>query len=61
MEYMKGGKGDRGDKGDTGDSAYQIWLAAGNTGTQQDFLDSLVGVGVQSVEMTATPFQIADA
>ena len=61
MEYMKGGKGDQGDKGDTGDSAYQIWLAAGNTGTQQDFLDSLVGVGVQSVEMTATPFQIADA
>jgi len=26
-----------------GASAYQIWLDAGNTGTEQDFLDSLVG------------------
>ena len=26
-----------------GASAYEIWLAAGNAGTEQDFLDSLVG------------------
>jgi len=29
--------------GGAGASAYQIWLDAGNTGTEQDFLDSLVG------------------
>ncbi len=45
----------KGDKGDTGDpgadgvdgsdgiSAYQVWINAGNAGTEQDFLDSLVG------------------
>lgn len=30
-------------EGPRGLSAYQIWLAEGNTGTEQDFLDSLVG------------------
>ncbi len=29
--------------GADGLSAYDIWIAAGNTGTKQDFLDSLVG------------------
>ena len=29
--------------GGAGASAYQIWLDAGNTGTEQDFLDSLEG------------------
>jgi hypothetical protein len=29
--------------GENGDSAYQIWLNLGNLGTEQDFLDSLVG------------------
>ena len=29
--------------GSVGLSAYQIWLNNGNTGTEQDFLDSLVG------------------
>jgi len=29
--------------GDTGLSAYEIWIGQGNTGTVQDFLDSLVG------------------
>lgn len=29
--------------GENGDSAYQIWLNLGNVGTEQDFLDSLVG------------------
>src|SRR5690554_6050867 len=32
-----------GPKGDDGASAYDIWIDAGNTGTEQDFLDSLVG------------------
>lgn len=31
----------KGPKGDTGDSAYKGWLSLGNTGTMQDFLDSL--------------------
>lgn len=26
-----------------GASAYEIWLALGNTGTEQDFLDSIKG------------------
>lgn len=38
-----GPQGDRGDAGRTGLSAYQIWLKAGNLGTEQDFLDSLKG------------------
>jgi hypothetical protein len=32
-----------GTEGQAGASAYQIWLDNGNTGTEQDFLDSLVG------------------
>lgn len=40
---IAGPQGDRGDVGRTGLSAYQIWLKAGNLGTEQDFLDSLKG------------------
>lgn len=29
--------------GASGDSAYQTWVNAGNSGTEQDFLDSLIG------------------
>jgi hypothetical protein len=32
-----------GNDGEDGASTYEIWLAAGNSGTEQDFLDSLVG------------------
>jgi len=32
-----------GQDGEDGASAYEIWLAAGNIGTEQNFLDSLVG------------------
>jgi hypothetical protein len=42
----QGPAGDTGPAGPTGadgDSAYQVWLDAGNTGTQADFLASLVG------------------
>lgn len=38
-----GPQGPQGEPGEDGLSAYEIWLAAGNTGTEQDFLDSLVG------------------
>lgn len=40
VEYIFGGAGT---PGADGESAYQIWLDLGNTGTEQDFLDSLVG------------------
>ena len=40
---VPGPKGDPGDPGADGDSAYQVWLDAGNTGAEQDFLDSLKG------------------
>jgi hypothetical protein len=35
--------GDPGQDGVNGLSAYEIWLGEGNVGTEQDFLDSLVG------------------
>ena len=38
-----GADGTNGTNGSDGLSAYQIWLNAGNSGTEQDFLDSLVG------------------
>lgn len=38
-----GGRGVKGNKGDDGKSAYEIWLDCGNTGTEQDFFDSLRG------------------
>jgi hypothetical protein len=41
-----GDKGDKGDKGDTGEqgpSNYTAWIALGNTGTEQDFFDTLKG------------------
>ena len=36
-------KGIQGEAGVAGKSAYEIWLEAGNTGTEEDFLSSLVG------------------
>ena len=38
-----GSDGADGVDGSDGDSAYQIWLSLGNSGTQQDFIDSLTG------------------
>lgn len=32
-----------GEQGDAGPSAYQLWLDAGNTGTSEEFLNSLLG------------------
>ena len=43
--------GETGATGADGKSAYQIWLEQGNTGTEQDFLDSLVGAtGAQGIQ-----------
>ena len=39
----KGLKGDKGDKGDEGLSAYELWLAQGYEGTEEDFLEYLKG------------------
>jgi len=36
-------KGEKGDKGDDGDSAYQVAVKNGFTGTEQEWLDSLIG------------------
>lgn len=38
-----------------GDSAYQIWLNLGNTGTEQDFIDSLQGQDGNFIQVTAEP------
>ena len=40
---LQGPAGANGTIGVDGKSAYEIWLEEGNTGTEQDFLDSLVG------------------
>lgn len=47
-----GATGPQGQPGAPGKSAYEIWLDAGNTGTEQDFLDSLVG---KNEENTVVP------
>ncbi|MDX3343489.1 glycerophosphodiester phosphodiesterase [Streptomyces sp. ME02-6979.5a] len=41
--YVPGPAGDDGQDGTDGLSAYEVWLEAGNTGTQADYLASLVG------------------
>lgn len=47
--------GQDGADGTDGKSAYQIWLDNGNTGTEQDFLDSLVGAdGQDGTSITET-------
>ena len=38
-----GEKGDPGQDGENGKSAYDIWIELGNTGTEEDFLNSLKG------------------
>lgn len=40
-------------RGQDGDSAYDIWLDAGNTGSEQDFLDSLKGSAGEDASATA--------
>ncbi len=43
MTGSTGSPGADGEAGQAGLSAYQLWLDAGNSGTAQEFLDSLVG------------------
>ena len=43
VDGINGIDGTNGVDGQDGQSAYEIWLAQGNTGSEQDFLDSLVG------------------
>lgn len=38
---IPGPKGDKGDRGQPGKSAYEIWLEIGNSGTMEDFINSL--------------------
>lgn len=45
---LKGAKGDNGTSGADGKSAYQTWLDKGNTGTEQDFLNSLKNPGAHT-------------
>jgi hypothetical protein len=40
---LKGDTGVKGDTGNTGASAYEVWKAAGNTGTEAEFIASLQG------------------
>ena len=55
----KGDQGPAGPKGDKGDSAYQSWLNLGNTGTEQDFIDSLIPL-VEVEEIAAEVAPILD-
>lgn len=41
LQGDKGEKGDTGERGADGKSAYQIWLDLGNSGSEQDFINSL--------------------
>lgn len=59
----QGPKGDRGDTGPAGErgpagkdgkSAYQIWLNQGHTGTEQDFLNSLIPNSKEAVRHALT-------
>ena len=48
--------GPQGPAGINGQSAYQIWLSLGNTGTEADFINSLVGPqGAQGIQGNTGP------
>lgn len=62
-----GAKGSKGDTGADGKSAYDVWLAQGNSGTETDFLNSLKGekgdkgdTGSASVEIEKIEEQLAE-
>lgn len=50
----KGEKGDPGSNGNDGKSAYQTWLDLGNSGTEQDFINSLKAPSATPVKRAAT-------
>lgn len=43
MTLADAGEGPAGPPGADGDSAYQVWLDAGHSGSEQDYLDALTG------------------
>ena len=51
----QGPQGIQGPQGSQGLSAYQIWLGQGNIGTEQDFLNSLVGPQGQTGNSSTSP------
>lgn len=52
----QGQQGEKGDAGDNGDSAYDLWIAAGNTGTLADFLAYTNGEKVKVNKQTGTSY-----
>ena len=53
MDLPAGSAGADGTNGANGSSAYEIWIAAGNSGTESEFLTSLVGAqGEQGIQGT---------
>lgn len=53
LQSITGAQGEKGDTGAAGKSAYDIWLEAGNEGSEADFLESLKGVGVEGIYETS--------
>lgn len=49
---QRGPRGFKGDTGHQGPSAYEVWLEEGNSGSEQDFLFSLVGGNFVHEQMT---------
>lgn len=49
-----GGTAEKGEKGNDGKSAYQTWLDLGNSGTEQDFINSLKAPSATPVKRAAT-------
>jgi hypothetical protein len=55
---LSGPAGVAGANGVTGKSAYELWLASGNTGTSQDFLTSLLGTNGASGASGLSAYQL---
>jgi hypothetical protein len=51
-----GAQGEQGEDGDDGASAYDLWIAAGNTGTLEDFLSYVNGEKVRVNRQTVTAY-----
>ena len=51
-----GPRGEKGDTGDDGDSAYELWIAAGNSGTLEDFLSYVNGEKVRVNQQSGTAY-----
>ena len=49
---QRGPRGLKGERGDRGLSAYEVWLEEGNSGTEEEFLFSLIGGQFTHDQMT---------